>query len=115
MLDELLVDAAAEAGAEVREGFSVAEVVFSDGRVTGVRGRDRDGRAVTERARVVVGADGLHSLVARAVRPEQYHDKPPLLCSYYTYLSGLPMDGRFEVTFVRPGRGLRRHARPTTT
>jgi 2-polyprenyl-6-methoxyphenol hydroxylase-like FAD-dependent oxidoreductase len=53
---------------------------------------------------VVVGADGRHSLVARAVRPEQYHQQPPLQVSYYSYWSGLPMDGRFE-TYIRPGRG----------
>ena len=39
-----------------------------------------------------------------AVRPEQYNEKPPLLCGYYTYWSGLPMDGRFEA-YVRPDRG----------
>ena len=104
VLDKLLVDAASEAGAEVREGFTVEQVVVEDGRVTGVRGRGRGGGAVTEHARVVVGADGRHSLVARAVKPEQYNDKPQLLCGYYTYWSGLPMDGRFE-TWVRPDRG----------
>jgi 2-polyprenyl-6-methoxyphenol hydroxylase-like FAD-dependent oxidoreductase len=97
VLDKLLVDAASEAGAEVRAGFTVSEIVFSDGRVTGVRGHDRSGRTVTEHARVVVGADGLRSVVARAVRPDQYHDKPRLQSSYYTYYSGLPMHGRFEV------------------
>ena len=50
---------------------------------------------------MVVGADGRHSLVAGAVRPEQYHEKPKLLAAYYTYYSGLPMNGRFE-TYVRP-------------
>jgi 2-polyprenyl-6-methoxyphenol hydroxylase-like FAD-dependent oxidoreductase len=104
VLDKLLVDAAAEAGAEVREGFTVTDVIIDDGRVTGVRGHGRDGRAVTETARVVVGADGRHSLVARAVRPEQYHEKPPLLAAYYAYWSGLPMDGRFE-NYIRPDRG----------
>jgi 2-polyprenyl-6-methoxyphenol hydroxylase-like FAD-dependent oxidoreductase len=104
VLDKLLVDAASEAGVEVREGFTVEEVVFDDGRVTGVRGHSHEGRTVTERARVVVGADGRHSLVARAVKPEQYHEKPQLLAGYYTYWSGLPMHGRFE-TFVRPDRG----------
>jgi 2-polyprenyl-6-methoxyphenol hydroxylase-like FAD-dependent oxidoreductase len=103
VLDKLLVDAAAEAGAEVREGFTVTEVVVSDGRVTGVRGHGRDGGTVTEQARVVVGADGRHSSVARAVAPERYHEKPPLLCGYYSYWSGLPMGGRFE-TWVRPDR-----------
>ncbi len=104
VLDKLLVDAASEAGAEVREGFTVEQVVVEDGRVAGVRGRGRGGEAVTEHARVVVGADGRHSLVARAVKPEQYNEKPQLLCGYYTYWSGLPMDGRFE-TWVRPDRG----------
>jgi 2-polyprenyl-6-methoxyphenol hydroxylase-like FAD-dependent oxidoreductase len=52
---------------------------------------------------VVVGADGRHSSVARAVAPEQYHERPPLLCGYYSYWSGLPMGGRFE-TWVRPDR-----------
>jgi 2-polyprenyl-6-methoxyphenol hydroxylase-like FAD-dependent oxidoreductase len=104
VLDKLLVDAAAEAGVEVREGFTVSEVVVDDGRVTGVRGHGGNGRTVTERARVVVGADGRHSLVARATKPEQYHEKPQLLCGYYTYWSGLPMDGHFQ-TWVREYRG----------
>jgi 2-polyprenyl-6-methoxyphenol hydroxylase-like FAD-dependent oxidoreductase len=98
VLDALLVDAAAEAGAEVRQGFGVDELLVEDGRVAGIRAGDR-----TERAAVVVGADGRHSLVARAVRPEQYHEKPPLLAGYYAYWSGLPMSGRYE-TYVREDR-----------
>jgi len=105
ILDKLLVDAAAEAGAEVREGFTVDEVVVEDGRVTGIRGRGHGGAAVTEHARVVVGADGLHSLVAEAVRPQRYHEKPKLLAAYYSYWSGLPTKGTFE-TYIRPGRGM---------
>ena len=58
VLDKLLVDAAAEAGAEVREEFTVQEVVVDGGRVTGVRGHGSDGRTVTEHARVVVGGTG---------------------------------------------------------
>ena len=104
VLDKLLVEAASEAGAEVREGFTVAEVVSEDGRVTGIRGHAKDEPSVTLRARVVVGADGHHSLVARSVRPEQYNERPPFQISYYTYVSGLPMDGRFEV-YLRPYRG----------
>lgn len=104
VLDKLLVDAAREAGAEVREGFSADAVLSADGRVVGIRGRDGRGRTVVTKARVLVGADGRHSLVARTVAPEQYHEKPPLLAGYYAYWSGLPMDGRFE-TYVRPNRG----------
>jgi 2-polyprenyl-6-methoxyphenol hydroxylase-like FAD-dependent oxidoreductase len=104
VLDKLLVDAASEAGAQVREGFTVEDVVVQDGRVTGVRGHGRHGQTVTEHAQVVIGADGRHSRVARAVAPEQYNEKPQLLCGYYTYWSGLPMDGRFE-NYIRPDRG----------
>src|SRR6266508_723294 len=104
VLDKLLVDAAAEAGAEIREGFTVEEILTEDGRVVGIKGRSKSGAPVTERADVVVGADGRHSLVADAVGPEQYHEKPPLLAPYYTYWSNLPMAGRFE-TYIRPHRG----------
>jgi 2-polyprenyl-6-methoxyphenol hydroxylase-like FAD-dependent oxidoreductase len=103
VLDKLLVEAAAEAGAEIREGFTVEDIVIEDGRVTGLRGHGKGGTTVTERARVVIGADGRHSLVAAAVRPEQYHEKPPIQASYYAYWSGLPMNGRFE-TCIRPER-----------
>jgi 2-polyprenyl-6-methoxyphenol hydroxylase-like FAD-dependent oxidoreductase len=103
VLDKLLVDAAAEAGAEVREGFTVEGVEIEGGRVTGVRGHGKDGKTVTERARTAIGADGRHSLVAQAVRPEQYHERPPLQVSYYSYWRGLPMGGRFEAS-MRPGR-----------
>jgi flavin-dependent dehydrogenase len=104
VLDTVLVEAAAAGGAEVRQRFTVSEVLVEDGRVTGIRGHGSGGRPVIERARVVVGADGLHSLVARTVAPEQYHEKPHLLCGYYAYWSGLPMDDRFE-TYDRPDRG----------
>ncbi len=103
VLDTVLVEAAAGAGAEVRERFTVSEILVEHGRVTGIRGHGKGGPTVTERAEVVVGADGLRSLVARTVCPEQYHEKPQLLCGYYAYWSGLPMDDRFE-TYERPDR-----------
>jgi flavin-dependent dehydrogenase len=104
VLDALLVEAASEAGAEIRESFTVEGLVFEDGRVVGLRGHERGGATVTERARVVVGADGRYSLVADAVEAEEYDTKPKLLASYYSYWSGLPMDGRFE-TWIRSYRG----------
>jgi 2-polyprenyl-6-methoxyphenol hydroxylase-like FAD-dependent oxidoreductase len=104
VLDKLLVDAASEAGAEVREEFTVQEVVTENDRVVGVRGHCKGGQTVTEHARVVIGADGRNSFVARAVGPEQYNEKPQLLCGYYSYWSGLPMNGHFDV-YIRPDRG----------
>jgi 2-polyprenyl-6-methoxyphenol hydroxylase-like FAD-dependent oxidoreductase len=100
VLDKLLLDAAAEAGAEVREGFGVQDLLVEDGRVVGIVGRDDK---VTERARVVVGADGRNSFVARKVDAERYDEKPPLLAGYYTYYSGLDIGALFQ-TYVRPHR-----------
>jgi 2-polyprenyl-6-methoxyphenol hydroxylase-like FAD-dependent oxidoreductase len=104
VLDKLLVDAAVDAGAELREGFTVDGFLIEDGVVRGVHGHGRDGRRVEERARVVAGADGRHSALAAAVHAPMYDERPPLLAAYYTYWSGLPMEGRFE-TYIRPFRG----------
>lgn len=103
VLDTILVDGAVAAGAEVRQGFSVDEVVTEDGRVVGIRGRDARGREVVERARIVIGADGWHSRVATAVGAAHYHQVPQLQWSAYSYWRDLPVDG-FE-TYIRPGRG----------
>jgi 2-polyprenyl-6-methoxyphenol hydroxylase-like FAD-dependent oxidoreductase len=103
LLDKILVDAARDAGAEVREGFTVDEVLMEDGAVVGIRGRDADGRVVVERAPVVIGADGHRSRVARAVDATVYEAKPALQFAAYTYWRDLPVDG-FEI-FVRPSRG----------
>ena len=92
LLDKLLVDAARAAGAEVRERFAVDEVLFDGDRVTGIRGRE-GGASVTETATLVVGADGRHSAVAKAVRAPAYHVKPALSTAYYTYWSGVELAG----------------------
>ena len=104
VLDKVLVDAAAEAGAEGREAFTVEDIVMDDNRVVGVRGHGKDGQSITEQATVVIGADGRYSRVADAVGAEQYNERPEILCGYYSYWSDLPIDGRFEV-YVRDGRG----------
>ena len=56
VLDKILVDAAVEAGAELREGFAVREVLKDGDCVTGVRG-DAAGASQTEQATIVVGAE----------------------------------------------------------
>ena len=93
MLDNILVEAAVEAGAELREGFAVQEILMNGDQVTGIRGQTPGGATVTEQARMVIGADGIHSIVARTVQAPTYHTKPTLDCAYYTYHSGVPMEG----------------------
>jgi flavin-dependent dehydrogenase len=91
LLDTLLVEAAAEAGAEVREAFTVEELLWVNGQVVGIRGHARGGEAVSERARIVIGADGMHSLVAKAVDAPAYDMAPPLAASYYSYFAGISL------------------------
>lgn len=66
ILDTLVLDRAGAAGARIAEGVLVTDLQRDgDGRVTGVRVRTAEHRARDIRARVVVGADGLRSVVAR--------------------------------------------------
>jgi len=88
VLDKILVDAAVESGAELREGFVVESLVWADHHVVGLKGRSRKGGSVEERARIVIGADGAHSLVAKAVGAVEYDVKPALSTFYYSYYSG---------------------------
>src|SRR5438132_10716722 len=76
LLDSILVEAAREAGAEVRENFRVTQVTASGDRVTGIRGSARGRPEVTEAASLVIGADGKRSLVAGAVSARQYRERP---------------------------------------
>lgn len=102
ILDQILVEAAAAAGVEVRERFSVQELITDDDRVTGIRGHTVGGATVTEHARIVIGADGLHSLVARSVEAPIYNATPALACAYYSYWSDVPVDG--AALYPRPER-----------
>ena len=86
-LDKILVDAAVQAGAELREDLIVEELVFENSRVSGIRGRMKSngsGREfrITENAGLIIGADGKHSLVARAVKAQEYNMKPILTCAF---------------------------------
>lgn len=92
VLDKILVDAAVEAGAELREEFTVQDLVWNGECVTGIRGRVRGGTTVTEQARIVIGADGTYSSVARAVQAPQYNAKPPLTCWYAGHWSNVPSE-----------------------
>ncbi len=92
VLDAILVESAIEAGTEFRERFTVKELVFDRDRVVGIRGRTRGGGPVTDRAALVVGADGVRSTVARLARASRYRQIAPITHAYYAYWSGVPME-----------------------
>jgi flavin-dependent dehydrogenase len=66
VLDAILVDRVRSLGARIAEGVRVTDLMRdAHGRVVGVQGLDESGQALSVRARLVVGADGLRSIVAR--------------------------------------------------
>lgn len=90
LLDSILAEAAASAGAEFRENCGVRGLVFDDDRVVGVRVGGLGDSEIVERARLVVGADGMRSTVATAVGASVIHEDPTATCAYYSYWSDLP-------------------------
>jgi len=103
ILDAILVNAAVEAGAELREQVAIDDLLWEDGRVVGVRGRS-GGQAFEARASLVVGADGQHSLVARKTGAAIRHSTLPLTFGYYTYWADVPATGLEVIQRMDAGR-----------
>ncbi|MFB8246258.1 NAD(P)/FAD-dependent oxidoreductase [Streptomyces sp. NPDC055952] len=101
VLDPILAEGAVDAGVDFRQGCAVKDLVWEDDRVVGVRYTTPGGAEATERARLVVGADGMRSLVARKAGAENVIEHPRMTTTYYSYWSGVPAD--FEL-YERPGR-----------
>lgn len=66
ILDATLVEHARRCGAEVRERAKVEAVTMRDGKTSGVLVREKSGTR-EEQARLVIGADGVHSVVVRSL------------------------------------------------
>jgi flavin-dependent dehydrogenase len=96
-LDAILAEAAVAAGARVLDRTTVRDVVLdAHGRATGVRAVSADGSLLEVRARLVVGADGVRSKVARQVAaPIVEHHAPGGVC-LYTYVGDVAWSG-FEL------------------
>lgn len=84
LLDKILVDAAVAAGTELAEGVSIDSLIREGERVVGVRGHTSEG-GFEERARLVVGADGRHSVVAKETEAPFIRFVEPLSAGYYSY------------------------------
>jgi menaquinone-9 beta-reductase len=94
LLDRLLVDAARTAGAEVRHGIAVVDLMRdSNGRIAGVVVRNQSEQLVHWPARIVIGADGMRSTVAQRVRAAVYRDARHAAGVVYGYWPGLAIEG----------------------
>ena len=88
-LDMVLAEAAVQAGAEFRQEVSVTGLHWEDGVVSGVRCRLPGGGETVERARLVIGADGRNSTVARLVGAPFLRYDGRLTRAWYAYWSGI--------------------------
>jgi 2-polyprenyl-6-methoxyphenol hydroxylase-like FAD-dependent oxidoreductase len=94
ILDHILLSAAQRAGAVVETGVSVTRVLQTrDRRAVGVLVRGRDGTERALHARLVVGADGLRSRVARSVGAPIIEKHLESGAIHYTYVAGLDGEG----------------------
>jgi len=97
VLDPILAEAAEDAGAEVRMATKVIGLLEDAGRVVGVRVAGESGEGDL-RARLVVGADGRNSTVARLSGARKYNVTPNERADYWAYFEGADMGP--EPTFV---------------
>jgi len=105
-LDQVLVEEAARAGAEVRTETPVSGLIWEDGQVAGVETPSGE-----VRARLVVGADGLRSKVAGLVEAGEYRVAPPGRMFAWGYFEGVGnMEDRLRLASLQ---GLTFAASPT--
>ncbi len=93
VLDQILVEGAVDSGAELREGIDAEGLIWDGDTVAGIRGRTRSGTPIEERAKIVIGADGMQSKVAAWVQAPSYNEQPAKNGPIFAYWSGVPMNG----------------------
>jgi len=93
VLDRLLVDAAVEAGAEVRHRVRAVHVLQRGERAEGVALRDADGGARAIRAGIVIGADGTRSALAALLGARVTRHGRHASATIYGYWTGLEPSG----------------------
>lgn len=99
VLDTILLEEAVAAGAEFHSDISVSGVSRSDtGRVNGIFARTPDG-GTRVRASHVVGADGIHSRIARSVEAAMLRQSRPTNAVVYGYFTGIDARG-YDFRFV---------------
>jgi 2-polyprenyl-6-methoxyphenol hydroxylase-like FAD-dependent oxidoreductase len=103
VLDPVIVDAAASAGAEVRYGVTVDDVLRdTSGRVRGIVGRDARGGPFSVTAPLVIGADGIRSTIATKVDAAFERIGSGVTAVVYGYWTGIGSDG-YEWMFDTKG------------
>lgn len=97
-LDPIVLGAARAAGARIEEGAKVTALVHAQGRVAGVVS-EADGRRVVRRAKLVIGADGLRSQVARrlGLASHAWWPRRVAFVAHYRGVGGMGRAGEMHV------------------
>jgi flavin-dependent dehydrogenase len=107
LFDRLLMDAAAESGADILYDTAVTGLRRDDsGRVRGVRAGRRSGPPVELPAEVTIGADGVRSTVADLVQAPVLRRGGSASAVLYRYVADLPADGYEWAYGASAGAGL---------
>lgn len=92
VLDMILVQAAARAGAHVHEQTTLSRVLRDGDQVIGIEGTCKHGDPIQATAPIVIGADGKRSWLARQVGAAYTRYQPTVSLAYFAYWSGLESD-----------------------
>lgn len=104
VIDPLLVDAAIAAGVDYLPDTRLVDLLRDGQRVVGALVQDAHGHRRSLQARMVIGADGPASTVAKLVDAPHYHEAPAQQVTVWGYWADLTSDRlRFH---TRPGVGL---------
>jgi flavin-dependent dehydrogenase len=88
ILDNILVQRAREfSSVHILEGTKVTDLLYQGDRVTGVKWKGKNGFGEAK-ARVIIGADGVRSFIAREVKAQIELQEPVNRAMYYAYFSG---------------------------
>lgn len=89
-LDHILIQRASQtAGVHFMEKTRASQLIWDKDRVVGVKLKTPSGE-LTVRARIVIGADGRHSFVAKSVNAPMEVHNPATRALYYCYVQNLP-------------------------
>lgn len=76
---------------ETREGFTVKDLVYKNGKIAGIKGTNKQGETEIIKSSVVIGADGANSIIARKTglyKMDMKNTSVAIRC-YYSNVDGL--------------------------
>ncbi|HEX6575729.1 MAG TPA: NAD(P)/FAD-dependent oxidoreductase, partial [Gemmatimonadaceae bacterium] len=103
VLDAMLLERAKQAGVTVREGVRATDIIRdASGPVRGIKGIDEAGQQISIQSDLVIGADGLRSVISRRlglIKPARWPKRIALVAHY----AGVAHDGAYGDMYVDRG------------